>query len=163
MDCTKQTVWSGENSNLLEQTAWCRDCEMSTVSHFLIMHINSTVVWLWCLYLTIRQRVWVVYMYEQIFNEARRVDYHALIDNNCKLSNCFSPAESMICNTPLVGLYWIPLGCSGSSAALYWWAAKERNSRPQLLMVVSCLPCEIILQLWMYLTLENLSRVIDFV
>ena len=74
----KQTVWSGEMTNLLEQTAWCRECEMRhTVSNFLSMHINSTAVWLWCLYLTIRQRVWVVYKYEQIFNEAKWVDYHS--------------------------------------------------------------------------------------
>ena len=31
-----------------------------------------------------------------------RVDYG--LDNDCKLSNCFSSAESRICNTPLVGL-----------------------------------------------------------
>ena len=68
MDCTKQTVWSGENTNLLEQTAWCRDCEMRhTVSHFLIY--CSTAVWWWCLYLTIRQWVWVVYISDVLQGE----------------------------------------------------------------------------------------------
>ena len=91
---------------LLEQTTWYRVC----------VKWDSTVVWLWCLYLTIIQQVWVVY--EQIVNETQP-SWLSLIHNDCESSNCFRSAEGRICNIPLVGLYmyWISLGCPGSSSA----------------------------------------------
>ena len=70
-----QTVWSGEmtiiRANCLVQ---------SIINNFMIVHtcINSTVVWLWCLYLTIIQ--WICVVYEQMVNDSMRhsrVDYRS--------------------------------------------------------------------------------------
>ena len=120
----------------------------------MIVHINSTVVWLWCLHLTIIQQVWVVY--EQIVNEAQPSWLIVLAQQNGRF-------------VILHLLFYTKYLQDVPSSTLYWRAVKQlsivadggQTSPDTALIVViprpKCLvqkPCEIIL----YIIIMNVSN-----
>ena len=122
MDCTKQ--FGQVKWQLLEQTSWCRDCVKWDINNFMIVHINSTVVWLWCLYLTIIQQVWVVY--EQIVNEAQPSWLIVLAQQN----GGFVIFHLLVYTKYLqdvVALYTVLTSCETAIHSCWWWADWPRH------------------------------------